>query len=555
MRTLYKRLACAYIIAFCLPVLFTSCEDFLAETPYDFYDEQNFYKDVSELELAVNGAYEVLSQKMTYGHFMLVNDCDTDLSHIKGSGTGHTARDLGHYNIYSSHTWIEQAWGYYYTGIDRVNRIMANKERVVLPDDESKKKFNRLIAEAKLLRGICYFDLVRMWGDVPLKLTASDKKENFALTRTDREEVYEQIVKDMEEAVSDLPWHDELSSYEGRPTKGAAMGLLARVYLFRAGYSLHQNGKMERPGKYLEYYGKVKAICAELINSHHHALNANYERVFKNVCENILEPNEVMYEVQFYNPSGENDHSSKIGSYNSPEINRNSSYGLGNSFIKTTHFAYDLYEQGDTRRETAIATFKINANDNVIPIPRKNSYTWAPGKWRRNWIPGPPKDLENMDINFILLRYSDVLLMYVEAVNELDGRLDKLAIECLNQVRRRAYGYVPTATTPAIDFTSADFPDQQSARDYLFIERARELCFEGFRRFDLIRWNKLAVVLHDFAAKFNAAVANGTLTSYVWAAGNYFKGGKHELYPIPSYEIRETKGSLVQNPDYSNDGR
>ena len=72
-----------------------------------------------------------------------------------------------------------------------------------------------------------------------------------------------------------------------------------------------------------------------------------------------MEPSEVMYEVQFYNPSGENDHSSKIGSYNSPEINRNSSYGLGNSFIKTTHFAYDFYEAGDIRRETAIATFKI----------------------------------------------------------------------------------------------------------------------------------------------------------------------------------------------------
>ena len=87
-------------------------------------------------------------------------------------------------------------------------------------------------------------------------------------------------------------------------------------------------------------------------------------------------------------------------------------------------------------------------------------------------------------------------------------------------------------------------------RDYLFIERARELCFEGFRRFDLIRWNKLAEVLDDFALKFNTAVADGTLDAYVWAAGEYFQEGKHELYPIPSYEIRETKGSLVQNPNY-----
>ena len=123
--------------------------------------------------------------------------------------------------------------------------------------------------------------------------------------------------------------------------------------------------------------------------------------------------------------------------------------------------------------------------------------------------------------------------MYAEAVNEVDGQLDQLGIDCLNQVRRRAYGYAPNTANSEIDFTIADFPDQKSVRDYLFVERARELCFEGFRRYDLIRWNKLADTLDDFATKFNAAVADGTLKSYVWAAGKYFEAGKHELYPIP----------------------
>lgn len=128
-----------------------SCSDFLSEKTYDFYAEEDFYSNISELELAVNGAFEVLSQKMTYGHFMLVTDCDTDLSHIKGSGTGQTARDLGHYNIYTAHTWIQEAWMYYYSGIDRVNRIMRNAERVALPDEQAIADYNRLIAEAKFL--------------------------------------------------------------------------------------------------------------------------------------------------------------------------------------------------------------------------------------------------------------------------------------------------------------------------------------------------------------------------------------------------------------------
>lgn len=550
MKTLYLNFIAIIIVLFGNILLLNSCDDLLKEKTYDFYDEEDFYKNVSELELAVNGAFEVLSQKMTYGHFMLVTDCDTDLSHVKGSGTGHTARDLGHYNIYTAHTWIEEAWGYYYSGIDRVNRIMKNADKVELPDDDAKKTFNRLIAEAKFLRGICYFDLVRMWGDVPFKLSASDNTEDFAVEKSDREIVYDQIVKDFSEAANDLPWHDEVTTYEGRPTKGAALGLLARTYLYRGGYSLRQNGKMERPNNYLDYYNKVKEVCSEIISSNHHKLNVSYERVFKNVCENILEPYEVMYEVQFFNPSGEDEHSSKIGSYNSPEIDRNSSYGLGNSFIKTTHFFYDFYEPDDIRRETAIATFKIDAQDNVIEIPRNQSYTWAPGKWRRNWIPGPPKDLENMDINFILLRYSDILLMYAEAVGVVDGKLDNLALECLNQVRRRAYGYSPTVANSIIDLKLNDFNSSGDILDYIMLERARELCFEGFRRFDLIRWNRLGVVLDDFAEKFNTAVQTGELKNYVWAAGNYFQSGKHELYPIPEYEIRETKGMLKQNPNY-----
>lgn len=133
------------------------------------------------------------------------------------------------------------------------------------------------------------------------------------------------------------------------------------------------------------------------------------------------------------------------------------------------------------------------------------------------------KDLENMDINFILLRYSDILLMYAEAVNALDGQLDQLALECLNQVKRRAYGYDPTVANSEIDLKASDFASSEDVTEYLMVERVRELCFEGFRRFDLIRWNKLAEVLDDFALKFNNAVKEGILSNYVWAAGNYFR--------------------------------
>ena len=391
---------------------------------------------------------------------------------------------------------------------------------------------------------------MRMWGDVPLKLKSSTLGDNFMIPRTDREQVYEQIIEDMEAAIVDLPWHDEMTNYEGRISKGAAMGILARVYLFRAGYSLRQDGMMKRPDNYKEYYTKAKEITEEIIKSKRHSLNPSYERVFRNVCEYIFEPKEVMYEIQFFNPTGEDEHTGKIGSYNSPEIDRNSSYGLGNSFIKTNGIFSKYFEKNDSRLLTAIGTFKIDKNDKVIQIPYNESYNWAPGKWRRNWVAGTPKDLENTDVNYILLRYADVLLMYVEAVNESEGQIDNLAIECLNQIKRRAYEKPITTPDTEFDLKKQDFPTQQSVRDYLYLERARELCFEGFRRFDLIRWNMLKTTIDNFAQTFNQEIADGLVKSYKFTAGERFQTGKHELYPIPAYEVRETKGMIIQNPGY-----
>lgn len=547
---LYSK-TCIVIVMSILGVVFSSCSDLLEEKTFGYYNEKEFYTNNAELSLAVNGVYEIFSDKMTYGHFMLVSDCDTDLSHIKGAGIGHTARDLGHYNAYAEHTWIQSAWELYYKGIDRANRILDNQDKVVTKDSIERKQFRNLIAEARFLRGLCYFDLVRMWGDVSLKLTSSKPHDSFLISRTDRELVYDQIILDMETSIPDLPWHNEMNPYLGKISKGAAMGLLARAYLFRAGYSLHQDGTMKRPANYLDYYKKVKEITAAIITSNKHSLNTSYEKVFRNVCEYTMEPKEVMFEVQFFNPTGKDEHSGKIGSYNSPEIDRNSSYGLGNSFIKTCGLFWKKFDPSDLRRPVAVADFRIDKTDKIIPILYNENYRWAPGKWRRNWVKGAPKDLENTDVNFILLRYSDVLLMYAEAVNEYDGALDNLALECLNQVKRRAYGKDPKTANPLIDLTNVSFAGgQQAVRDYLFDERARELCFEGFRRFDLIRWNLLATTISNFYAAFNKEIADGIVKTYSWDAGARFEANKHELYPIPAVEIRETQNVITQNPKY-----
>lgn len=478
---------------------------------------------------------------------------------MKGAGTGHVARDLGHYNAYAEHSWLQESWGLYYQGIDRANTILEQKDNVVINGESDQLVFNRLVAQTKCMRAMCYLDLVRLWGDVPLKLNPSKDGDDFKLPKTDRNEVYAQIITDLKEAIPHLLWCDDSNQKGERLSKGAAMGLLARTYLFCGGYSLYQDKSIKRPSNYKEYYQAAQTILNELITSGKHGLidadgtySSGYEKNFRNMCELKYDPFENICEISFYNPTGQNAGASNMGTYNGPEINVNSIYGRANSFIKTHKFFYETFDEKDLRRDVAVATFSINANSKIVEIAEKNSQNWSPGKWRRNWQTAAIKDNNNTDVNFPLLRYADVLLMSAEVENELNDGPNDLAIERVNQVRRRAFGKPYLTVNADVDLKVGDFTGKDDFFKFIVAERGRELCFEGSRRLDLIRWNLLketiATTYQNFLDYYNGQEGLGS--NYAYAAGSRFVSGKHELYPIPAREVRETLGSVSQNPGY-----
>ncbi|MCC8187732.1 MAG: RagB/SusD family nutrient uptake outer membrane protein [Bacteroides sp.] len=543
---------------------FASCSDLLTEETYGKHHSDTYFENTEKLEMAVNGVYAIFNKQATYGQYWMVYDCDTDISHISGAGTGHVARDLGHYNAYTEHSWLQETWIAYYEGIDRANTILAKKDDVKIADSADQKRFDRLIAQTKTLRAMCFFDLTLLWGDVPMKLTPSQASEDFMQGQTPRDEVYAQIVTDLEEAIPDLLWHDDPGQYAERISKGAAMGLLARAYLYRGGYSLHNNngtGIMKRPDNYQEYYQKAQTVLNELIHSGKHGLlegetvdgefRSGYEKTFRNMCETTYNAYENICELSFFTPTGQN-YGSFMGTYNGPAINDQSIYGRANSFIKTHCFFYDTFEENDLRKEVAVATFEINAASEIKQIDREKSQNWAPGKWRRNWHTGAVKGNNDTDVNWVLLRYPDVLLMSAEVENELTGGPNDTAIERVNQVRRRAFGKPYLTKDTEVDLKLSDFSGKEDFFTFLTEERARELCFEGLRRQDLIRWNLIETAIRktheQFLGYFNSSNGN----AYTFRAGEFFTPGKHELYPIPAREIRETKGALVQNPGYTN---
>lgn len=531
-------------------LLMTSCEDQLMEKPLNFYNTNQSFENTDKLRMIVNGVYEVFSDLSTYGQNWMVYDCDTDISHISGSSLGHVARDLGHYNIYVTHIWLQDSWQLYYQGIDRANTILENAEKVAIKDEADRKLFNTLLAETRALRAMCYFDLVLLYGDVPLKKTASQSEDNYNVKRTDRNLIFDYIEEDLKAAIEVLEYaQDQTGGYNGRLNKGAAIGLLARVNLFRAGYFLGQNGQMQRYPNYKDYYQNVITLTDELINSNKHRLLDSYEQVFRNMCELKLDPTENIWEIPFFNSSGDRKHSSNMGTYNGPSIPEGSIYGRANSFIKTHNFFYDIYETDDLRKDVAVATFGINTSNQINQINRNQSYNWAPGKWRRNWQTGEIKDNNNTDVNWVLIRYADILLMRAEAENEVNG-VTSTAVEYLNQIRRRAHGLPYRNSEVTVDKTIADFASPDAFRAEIVDERARELCFEGLRRQDLIRWNLLETKIKDTNNQIKQAIADGKLRSFTFTAAERFTPNKHELYPIPDYDIRESKGALIQNPNY-----
>ncbi|SKA43499.1 Starch-binding associating with outer membrane [Chitinophaga eiseniae] len=513
-----------------------SCEKQLEEDPYSYYAANTFFKNVNQATMATMGVYDILGEQSTYGFYLsLAYAIDTDIAQVQGNVLNDEKRILAHYGVSPTHPWLRETWRVLYIGIDRANLVIRKIPEMELyknGTEDQKKTLDRLLGEAQFLRALYYFDLVRLWGDVPLKTTPTQSPtEQLQLPRTNREQVYDQIIADLKAAAATVPWNSAKGQDE-RVSKGAVKGILARVYLYRGGYSLRQDGTMKRPDNYRQYYDSALTQTKAIIASGEHTLNNSYEQVFRNYCSLKLEPKESMFEVALFNPLGQASNSGVIGTWNSPLCDAASPYGRANSFYVTHPLFQKTFEKNDLRRDVAVANFQIDKNGNTVPLTGTADAKWAPGKWRRNWQGTSPKDPNNTDINWVLLRYADVLLMQAEAENEVNGPT-QVAYNAVNEVRHRAG--LPDLT-PGLA--------KEAFFNALVDERAHELCFEGFRKWDLIRWNMLGAKIRATQTALKAYRAN-----FPYVAGDNFQDGKHELFPIPQRE-RDENPTLTQNPKY-----
>ncbi len=534
-----------------ISLLLSSCTDLLTEKPDSYYDSAKIFESAKNAQLGLNGIYNSLAGISHYGQWEMAMPTSDDMYFINGINADGSRRDISHYNVTTSNVWVLDLWTNKYKGIERANSVIIGV-RGMSDYSETNEDLLRVEGEALFLRALLSYDLVKYWGDVPYKTNITTFETSY-LPRTNKELIYDQIIEDLNKAKNNLKWATSATNPE-RATQGAARALLMRVYLSRAGYSLDSNtGKYvikndtERQQIFQEVVKEYEAFVA---NGYHGFSDAGYEQYWKNFCENRVDSKESLYEIGFYTPDGGAETAGTWATYIGPIIDSKYKSGRANGFFRTLPEWFGYYHPNDVRRDLNMCNFDIDANGNQVA---KNNKTYYPGKWRRYWVKDMPKDPNNTDVNYVFLRYADVVLMAAEAYNEI-GNSTK-AIELINSVRSRS-------NAPKWDDSSTDakyedlykapkvadlsfIPDgdlKGKVRTALYWERGFELCYEGTRKYDLMRWGVLydAIQLHK-ATKFGTG----------YAAPTNFVKFKHELFPIPLNETQINSAlENKNNPGY-----
>jgi hypothetical protein len=526
----YFWLASAFFIA--MP--FVSCKKSLEPVPYSFFTTSTFFADENQAYLATLGVYDSMSSLTAYGaDLSFYTDNDTDVSQTSGIDNSTDFRVICHYNAFAGTPGYFDMWSTLYNGIDRANLVIEQIPAMTLYTSGTaaqKANLNRMLGEAKFLRGFYYSDLVRLWGDVPFKLKASQTGDNFKLPKTDRYVIYTQIIKDIQDAVAVLP--TTLPTDE-RICKWGAEAMLARIALNAGGYSENATGQMVRPANYKDYYTLAQTQINDIMSQNLYKLNPDYTQVFKNQCQGILEPTESMFEVAFYNGTGSSTAGNWLGVVYGAPLTTAGTYLVTNGRELALRPFYQSFVTGDLRRDFSIATYTVNASGAqvALPINTRSDEQWTSAKWSRQYQQGSghdPLEISSTNINTVIMRYSDLLLLRAEVENELNGAPNQLAYDAINMVRRRAFGKPVATAAPTVDLAGLTYASFFTA---IQNERAWELCFEGERRNDLIRWNLLGA-----AIKATQTATFAIRSNFSYPAATNFVEGKHQLYPIPQNE-------------------
>lgn len=562
-----KKILLLTIPALCL--LLGSCEDLLRSQSHTETGPENYITNASEAEIVLHGCYSDLGSDAMYGYFLSVlYNISTDIAQCEGDGiNSFRAIPTNTHNANTSE--ISDTWEALYKAIYNANSfIEIVSERKGNWSYADQKLAEIQIAEARALRGLYHFELLRWYGNITVMLSTEESLLPPAqYLQIEKADVYKVIEADLRHAAETLPWatDDKIRNNSAfRFSKGAAYGLLAKVYATWAGYPVLDESKWTEA-----------ALAANMvISANEHSLLPDYETVWKNTCNGIWDPKESLLEVSFFSPTGieSSDHVGRIGKWNGVVTSAIAGVrGRNSANVKVSgYFSSEWLKLKDPRYDLSVAEYRygatfVDANDVVIKdvpgyityeeiLKTKNplispeklkegllkdrSRNFNPAKWdTEKYVESANKLLNNdkSNVNWYILRYSDVLLIYAEALIESGGSVADAA-EVVNIVRRRGFGDSNHDISTALS--------HEDMRAVIRQERAYELCFEGHRRHDLIRWG----IYHETIIQTASDIINW-YGDGIYPAARYTVKGKHELFPIPQRDL-DMLSSYKQNPGW-----
>lgn len=521
-----------------------SCS-FLETDTFDYISGDDLYHSPETCLAGLAGVYDALTSAGAYGQNLWADlDAGTDiLVYNRSYGTGYI--QISNYNYNSSDKALLQSWTALYNGINRANDFIDRIGKSLPEECGGEEAKAMYIAEAKALRALCYMNLVAFWGEVPLRTEPTYTLDTQLKGKATQQEIYSLITADLLDAAENCRDIRDLPG-PGRMSRTAAQALLARAYMWEAGYPT-----------FADTWGEALKWARKVADSGRHGLlpreNGGYRQVFINLCSNLYDLSyyESMFEIEFFgNGQTQTNEAGRLGLYigvtqQTPSDDFAYAYGL----YDATKYLFRLYEAGDDRLWWNVADYKyVTSDGKVSEQPRtqaeRNSEDGNAAKWRAKYIPERPLSRNNSSINFPVIRYSDVLLMIAECANHVNGAPDPEALAALNRVRRRA-GASEVSLAEYADFDSFD----RLVRD----ERTRELCFEVPRRMELRRHgeeyfaSQIAVLADQSLNAQNKKVGYDLESIKALPAVNF--SSKHIYFPIPQAELN-VNTSCSQNVNW-----
>lgn len=521
----------------------TACNDFLDVDPDSTSANTEFiYNNEGEISTALNGVYAQILSGSTFGNnlykdFQLNSDVDFSTNTSETASGNKPAR----FDTRSDAGNINSLWNALYTGVETANEFIFNLKNSKLYEEKMKTeiadgentggvvteevpnvtKLTQMMGEAKVMRAMFYHELLSYWGDIPFTFKATYETNNLYPEVTDRQTVSDSLIADLRHAAEWMQSDkDETLGAPERISKEAAYAMIARLALQAGGYSLNHdandvNGyKMTRPSNYKEYYQIARDYAKKVIDAGGHSLNKSYRDVFVDECNHIVNKgDDAIFEIPFGK-----DYSGAWGYAQGPksEVDANNetdfsnqAWGSTSGNVRTTRFYRHMFKEGDARRDYVCGTWGYSNQG----LPAINfSYTMYNNKWSKLWntVGLGKSSTGNTGINFAYIRYADVLLMFAEADNEVNGAPTQEAIDAVNQVRRRAYNGVDYELTDAQTATKEDF--LKAVLD----ERKFEFAGENMRWKDLVRNNLYSEqIFYTFLAYYGVAEDQSTGSPYI----------------------------------------